>query len=270
MLEQTVMSYLQEGWPHDQIVVVDNTGHAIENMQGLSMTVDAHFLNYTRLRTVYGVAVYSATTSLSLAQFQNLLLFRAQREGIADYYWSHQDVVVRSRPELFLSVFEAILAEKRSLLQKFGHHSSQWAVGFYDYDRLAHFNTLNAHTVGDWDVFIPFYPADCDYYGRARRANRFIYDFPRAYVYDVAQCLNDVSHLCPQASPEHVDLDSLLQKMSDEKEHSGKRNSWHKNDDVVDVANGISPDFGRGFSMQIEAGRKWYKLKWKTNSCNIA
>lgn len=50
MLEQTIMSYIQEGWPNEQIVILDNTGYALESGQGQSQPEEHYFLNYTKPR----------------------------------------------------------------------------------------------------------------------------------------------------------------------------------------------------------------------------
>ncbi|KAK5947820.1 hypothetical protein OHC33_011161 [Knufia fluminis] len=191
MLEQTLLSYLVEGWPSDQIVVFDNSGHAHENVRGTADPVEHYFLDYNRLRHLYGVALYQIPVRLSFSQFQNLLLTIAEREGLFDYFWTHQDVVVQPIVNFYPSLFHGVLAEMEELGLKFSYPSKNWALGFFDYDRLAHVNTMAAQVIGRWDTMIPYYPTDCDYYGRARSRRLFIFDFPAARFYDIGECLPD-------------------------------------------------------------------------------
>ncbi|KAK5082543.1 hypothetical protein LTR70_007649 [Exophiala xenobiotica] len=276
MLVQTLVSYLAQGWPPSQIVIFDNTGHATENAEGSTDPYMHYFLNHTHIRYVYGVAVYAISRRLTFAECQNLFLHVAQREDIYDFFWAHQDVVVMQDETLYPSLFEAVVAEKRELVRKFGTRSRNWAVGYFDYDKLAHVNVLAADVIGLWDIRIPYYPSDCDYYGRARRAGLYIFDFPAARFFDVAVCLTNPQELFASAGVSaQRRLESTLKSMAVSKAAgdrwwhfwlSDRRNIWQgRNAD-----GSISPDFGDGWRQQIVAGRKFFKHKWGTSECDIS
>ncbi|KAJ9657847.1 hypothetical protein H2198_004043 [Neophaeococcomyces mojaviensis] len=267
LLEQTIASYIAEGWPCSQIVVVDNTGHALENAAGSVQDSEHYHLNYTRMQKNYGVSVFGLPIRLTFAQYQNWLLHLAKREGIDDFYWSHQDIIVRSDPNLFPSFFHGILAEKEQLASRFSKGSKEWAFGFFSYDWLAHVNVRAAEVVGQWDQWIPYYHSDCDYYGRARRKELLMFDFPIGRFFDVGSCLTSPQALFAQAQFDNAfELDDVLQQMhgtkADERNHGG---SWQGRTADKDV----SDDSGPGFEYQIDAGRKWFKKKWGTWQCNV-
>lgn len=132
MLEQTLLSYVAEGWPLSEIVVVDNTGSSRDNLHGLLSSDDHTSLNYSRLLQKYGVSIYRLPTRQSFAQLQNFLLELAVESQWRDIYVSHQDVVVRRRTNSTLSMYQHILTDRTSTAPR--------ALTWFNYDWLSRVN----------------------------------------------------------------------------------------------------------------------------------
>lgn len=265
LLEQTVLSYIAEGWPPTQIVVVDNSGMSRQNFEG-RLTISNHaFLNYTLLLNSYGVNVYRSPVRNTFAQLQNMLLELARESRWKDFYTSHQDVIVRSATGS--PFFHQILEE-----QKQARHSvngpEKWAFYFFHYDWLAHVNVDATYDIGPWDVLIPWYPADCDYYTRTRMKGFSILDYYAGDFYDVASCLPDADRFLfsPTNSSDYFQAQEALKIMAGSKEaNKAGRNTWQGRQ-----LTRISEDFGQRFHLLVEAGRRSYRLKWGTSACDPA
>jgi len=270
LLQQTVLSYIAEGWPASQIIVLDNTGASRENSHGLNDPHHHTFLNYTLLRHMYGVNVRQSPVRLTFAQLQNLLLELARAAKWDDFYVSHQDVVVRSTLDAGASrpLYHNLLHEYFATKREFSENPSQWAFCFFHYDWLSHVNVLAADRIGPWDVLIPWYPSDCDYYGRARLAGLSIFDYYVGEFHDVAQCISDPERLLflAEGGQEYRDVEKLLRDLANAKSRNKKgRNTWQGQQH-----GGISDDFGPRFFEVLNAGRKSYRMKWGTTQCDVA
>ena len=246
-----------EGWPPSQIVVFDNTGLALENSAGTNARDQPTYLNYSHLQQTYGVAIYKLLVRHSFSQGQNALLRFAQIHELPDFFWAHQDILVRSESDASPSLYDNIITMKRLLHEKF-LSQSDWAFVWFDYDNLSHVNVAAASAIGLWDIFIPYYFSDCDYYRRARQHHLAIVDFYAGPIWSLAGCVDQ--HLWTDPSR----LDTLLPKLVQEKrrDESG-RSRWQ----------GMLPDgkrtddFGEGFQAMVEAGKRVFKLKWGTYRC---
>ena len=86
MLEQTLRSFIMEGWPPSQIVVFDNTGVALRNDAGINARDQPTYLNYTHLQRIYGVAIYKLPVRLTFSQCQNYFLDVAQHQNITNFF----------------------------------------------------------------------------------------------------------------------------------------------------------------------------------------
>ncbi|KIV89453.1 hypothetical protein PV10_06852 [Exophiala mesophila] len=258
MLEQTLLSYIAEGWPLSEIVVVDNTGSSRQNLHGLLSSDNHTFLNYTRLLQHYGVSIYRLPSRQSFAQLQNFLLELAFESQWRDFYISHQDVVVRRRFNSTLSVYQHILADRTSTAPR--------ALTWFHYDWLSRVNVHAAVEIGTWDILIPWYPADCDYYGRARLKGFPILDYYAGEFYDVASCLSDPEKMLfwPPNTTEYQRVDEALKEMALEKGRNGKRSNNGRNTWQGREEHGISDDFGPRFQRMVGASRANYRQKWGT------
>lgn len=278
LLQQTILSYIAEGWPSSQIIVIDNTGMAELNVQRILNFENHSFLDYSLLLRSYGVHIYRTPTRLTLSQLQNLMLSLAREEGWSDFYQSHQDIVVRSRlpknaTEPYRSFYQRVLQEHSEVRAKYG--PTEWGLGFFHSDWLSHVNVLAANKIGPWDVLIPYSPADCDYYSRTRLKGFKIFDFDAGDIYDVATCLDEVEdHLVDFLfSSDHRALtDRTLLAMEWEKRKGrGKGNGLERHDNTWQgrlYDGSLANDFGPMFQSLVEVGKKNYRLKWRTDQCD--
>ncbi len=268
LLKQTVLSYLAEGWPPSQIVVVDNSGAARDNLRG-KLTAGHHdFLNYSLLLSTYGVSVYRFAVRQTFAQLQNTLLELARENRWPSFYTSHQDVIVRSsRNRTQGSFFHRVLEHQRHL-QEVPERLDRWAFSFFHYDWLSHVNVLAAESIGAWDVLIPWYPTDCDYYSRTRMSGYAIIDHYAGEFYDVSSCLAEADRVLflPTNSTEGRVLAETLEDMArNKKTIRDGRNTWQGQQ-----SDGVSDDFGPRYKEMVAAGRRNYRRKWGTANCDVS
>lgn len=261
LLLQALLSYIGEGWPPSQIVVVENTGQSDFNAQGTINPRDPTFMNYSLLLDTYGVNIYRSPVRQTFAQMQNLLLELARERNWTDFYQSHQDIVVRGRgSEAF---YHAVLREHALA----SAHGNDWAFTFFEYDWLSHINTQSTINVGPWDFLIPWYTADCDYYSRTRHEGLKILSFSAGDIFDVAACLPDPEALlAPRNTTTYFLADTALRTLAQTKKHSKKgRNTWQG----LQEDGTISSGFGPSYKHLVEAGRTNYFRKWHTHSCDL-
>jgi hypothetical protein len=90
----------------------------------------------------------------------NLLSRLAVQRGCDALLFMHDDAeAVGDTPERLIAWLEAA-----------AHDARRWGVAFTRYDCLAALNTRMIREVGDWDVVLPQYFSDCDYYRRVQLA----------------------------------------------------------------------------------------------------
>lgn len=101
LLQQTVLSYIVEGWAR----FIDDRRrrqHWHINSQPTRATShpdDHAFLNHPLLLRGYGINIYRSPTRRAFSQTQNLLIQLASKQEWPSFYQSHQDVIVRHHRE---------------------------------------------------------------------------------------------------------------------------------------------------------------------------
>ncbi|KAF3112354.1 hypothetical protein TWF103_003144 [Orbilia oligospora] len=199
MLEQTVLSYIAVGWPRSDIVVIDNTGTMDANAKGLLSPNNLFYLNYDLLRKRYGVSVLRTPTLLNFSQLQNFMISAAMSRGWAYFFWSHQDVIVVSREgnDPFKGFYDNILESLTRLKATMGPEAGEdrWVIAFYSYDWLTVVNVSPLALVGQWDVFIPYYATDCDWYHRAHMAGLKLLVEDVGLIFDMSASLTEPEKL---------------------------------------------------------------------------
>jgi hypothetical protein len=110
--------------------------------------------------TQWPVAVVRPPVPLTVSQTINLLASMGEQSGVDVVFWMHNDAEAADGTcERLLGIAEGALAAGRT-----------WGAAFTNYDCLAAFNTSAMRYVGPWDVCLPQYFADADYYRRIRLA----------------------------------------------------------------------------------------------------
>ncbi|KAF3161981.1 hypothetical protein TWF751_011121 [Orbilia oligospora] len=92
--------------------------------------------------------------------------------------WPRSDIVVidntvsREGNDPFKGFYDNILESLTRLKATMGPEAGEdrWVIAFYSYDWLTVVNVSPLALVGQWDVFIPYYATDCDWYHRAHMA----------------------------------------------------------------------------------------------------
>ncbi|KAK6514832.1 hypothetical protein TWF506_007194 [Arthrobotrys conoides] len=202
MLQQTVLSYIAAGWPRSQIYIIDNTGTMDANLRGLLSDTNPFHLDYKLYRSRYGVNIIRTPTLYSFAQLQNFMLSTAMNKGWSHYYWTHQDVVALSDETRhpYKSFYENVVSSLVSLYPSMNSATAKkdgkrWGLVWYSFDHLSLVNVAVAFdtkaNIGAWDIFIPYYHSDCDYYERMRLNGFEILERRVGDIYDVAKHLED-------------------------------------------------------------------------------
>lgn len=245
LLAQAVLSYIACGWPGSDIVVVDNTGTFEIHMKNKSS------LDYDQFRRQYGVNILQAPAQLSFSQLQNFYIYTARLQGWQYFFWTHMDVVVLSHPYPSPSFYQRVISSLENITAE--DSTERWAFGWYRYDYLSLVNVLAATSTGHWDIDIPYYTSDCDYYTRSRLRGFQILDFDVGHIIDVDSVLPNAPQKLFNGS--YDDVYSELWRLEKRKKRvRGSQKFWQ--------------GWNSARLITIKAGRQVYKQKWGTDNCN--
>lgn len=280
MLVQTVLSYISAGWPPTDVIVVDNSGTMDANPNGMLSTVNPFYLDVKSLLSHYGVSVLQTPTLLTFAQLQNFFLRTAMAYEWPIFFWSHMDVLVLSDETAipYKSFSEKVL----DILGECENNMDAWALKWFAYDHLTMVNVEAWRFIGPWDMFIPYYTADCDDYSRMvmNGYDRAETDAKAGMIFDVASVIESPELLFLPTKAEQGLLNSKryqrllaeLRKMEKEKQRNpGGRNTRQG---VNDKGKGepwtYDPKgFRRGWWELAEMGKRLYTEKWGQGECNL-
>jgi hypothetical protein len=124
-----------------QAVIVDNTAEGLRPEE-------------------WPVRVDRPSVPLSVAQTINYLRRRALADALDAVLYMHNDAVAHPETDhKFLALVGSLCEQGR-----------RWGVVFTNYDTLVAFSSAMFRDVGEWDVALPQYFADNDYYRRATLA----------------------------------------------------------------------------------------------------
>jgi hypothetical protein len=131
--------------------------------------------------------------------------------------------------------------------------TDRWAFGWYHYDYLSLVNVLAASLIGQWDVDIPYYNSDCDYYTRSRLHWFQIFDFKVGHIVDVDSILPNARQQLFNGS--YDDVYGRLRQLEEQKKRKrASQRFWQRWDSARQIT--------------INAGRQVYKKKWGTDTCS--
>lgn len=198
-----VTSYIVNGWPPEDIYVVENTGTFDANRKGLLTSQNPFFMNYTRLTQVLGVNVITMPSLQTFAQLQNFYLSEAIHHGLQYYFWGHMDVMLLSHEDRtpYKSLYEiAVDTIRESMAPDFGKDEAtgeqkMWAIRFFAYDWFALVNAEAFQKIGGWDSMVGYYGTDCDMHGRISMNNMVTPIADAADVWDVSDSVEDLELL---------------------------------------------------------------------------
>ncbi|KAK9825705.1 hypothetical protein WJX81_008216 [Elliptochloris bilobata] len=164
MFNQTLRNLLDEGF--SSLVVLDNS-------PGRDAARD-------RFMAAAGVEVVATRTPLSFAQLQNAVRALALDRRLDFYFWGHADIVLVGRAQ-----GRRFGAAALRCVARVAKAAPGWGVIFFGYDWFAAYSAAAAASVA-WDILIPHYKADCDYYHRVRAAGHSVHGCYAGRVYDMA------------------------------------------------------------------------------------
>jgi len=272
-LLQCVASYIAAGWPPEDIYVVENTGVMAANRDGKLSLQNPFYLNHTQL-ALLGVTVLTTPTLLSFAQLQNFYTHVALERDWADYFWSHQDVLVFSHEN------ETIPADPNKADSPRGHYSlytravailqylrqegiPKWASHFFAYDHLTLVHRDAYLEVGGWDTHIPYYGTDCDMYDRLMWAGYWQGETPVGIVLDVSTVLEDLGALfrLPGVEARFAGDPGPFANFTDEKERKQREGDPAFQESEATRRRAIAED-GESFTHLVEVGRRMEQTKY--------
>ena len=241
LLAQAVLSYIVGGRPGSDIIVVDNT---------IEFNKNASSLDHDKYRRQYGVNILQTPTQLSFSQLQNFFIFTARQQDWQYFFWTHMDIVVLSYQYPLPSLYQRVISSLENITST---GTTKWAFGWYRYDPLSLVNVAAAEAIGPWDVNIPYYTSDCDYYRRARLHGFQITDFEVGHIIDVDSRLLDADQQLLHGS--YHDVCKELLELGKQKKRQRQSSSF------------FLDRFEPGREVISQAGRKWYKQKWNSAKC---
>ncbi|KAL3423584.1 hypothetical protein PVAG01_05331 [Phlyctema vagabunda] len=274
LLQQAVVSYLAAGWPASDIIVVDNTGTMGSNKRSQLTLQNPSFLNHQRLCDTLGVKVLSTPSLLSFAQLQNFYLYEAIHSNWTYYFWSHMDVAVLSSEDtesgVYQSLYSRVVVDLYQALL-----STDWAVRFYAYDRLALVSVPAYEAVGGFDTMIPYYPTDCDMYERLNMAGYHNPSPEVGHIFDVASSIEDLTDFYRVGLPNSTSYQNLFTRLKYLEMRKNREDVERNNGQDVQRGGQGEPyhrDVGgsnKARSEMIKAGRRIFKQKWGTSECRL-
>jgi len=203
LLQQAVVSYITAGWPPEDIYVIENTGTMDANRRGQLSLQNPFYIDYHRLKNIFGVNIITTPTLLTFAQLQNFYLYTAIEKDWDYYFWGHMDVVALAAEDIpppYRSLYmRAVEILRQTLAPDYARDDDgtpgRWAIRFFAYDRLALVNKEAYIEVGGWDTMIPFYGSDCDAHERLTMAGLKQEDANAGLIYDVSTSVPDLGVL---------------------------------------------------------------------------
>jgi len=240
MLMQTLCGYQNIGWRN--IVIVDNSWK-----KGV-------FRDREALKATYGVREIIATpVHLRFAQIQGFIDNLARGNGEKTYFWSHTDVLLLS------SHTDAYDRALRSVQVGYETDPSTYAITFFSYDWLSSVGVAGSG-LAPWDPATPQYGADCDRYGRLRRAGAGIFQ----NEIEVGTLMHLHSVLSESEQDElfagHMTMEeqvAFVQEISDSRDQY----SWRQGD-KEDVRDGITPMDTAAKEAEGSGGGGYMSAKW--------
>jgi hypothetical protein len=289
MLHQTILSFIAAGWPREDIIVVDNSGTMTANSDNLLSSGNPFHLDYTTLRSHYGVSILQTPTLLNFAQLQNFYLRLALAHGWSFYFWAHMDIAVLSNESAepyasFYARIQSILTTDLAIHSLFSpsKSSENWALKYFTYDWLTLINVAAWRTIGAWDPFIPYYASDCDAYSRVALHGFTKGDVRAGRIFDLAGTIpHPEKKFFPVSigntednqpgSSRYRALVAELEKLESRKKEAD-RNHWQ--DATGNVGRGQPWTYDpRGFQKMwwdtAATGRDLYRKKWGTSECRL-
>lgn len=242
LLAQAVLSYIACGWPGSDIIVVDNTGSL--------MWENGNSLDYDTFRRQYGVNILQTPAQLSFSQLQNFYLYTAKIQGWRYFFWSHMDIVVLSHQYPTTSFYRRVISSLTNITAE--ESTNLWAFGWYGYDKLSLVNVPAASLTGPWDMNIPYYYSDCDYYTRSRLRGFKIIDFEVGHIFDVSSVISDTWQLF---NGSYNDIREQLVKLQvQKKDQRATQKLWQGWNSARQIVN--------------NGGKQVYEEKWGTRTCS--
>ena len=299
LLQQVIVSYITAGWPPEDIYVVENTGTFDANKHGRLTSQNPFYMDYNRLKNVFGVNIITMPSLQSFAQLQNFYLSEAINNNLDYYFWGHMDVAVMSHEEEtpFKSLYMRAVETVREA-QKPDYKDNPWAIQFFAYDWLAAVNTKRFVEIGGWDSMISYYGTDCDMHSRIGMAGMKSVVADAGHIFDVTNSLDDLEVLYRTKAKRIVARDAAnstgnvstgddsederggegfkslrarLEQMFDDKKHDVYRNSWQlRQRGGEGEPFYYDPDgFEKALQMQIQVGTEINDEKWGHRGCNL-
>ncbi|KAK9831471.1 hypothetical protein WJX81_008431 [Elliptochloris bilobata] len=234
MFRQTVHSLLTAGWRGPVVVLDNSSGHETSADDSL-------------LRS--GVEVLRTTGSLNFAQLQNVAASIAVERGLEYFFCAHPGVLVLG-PDANTSF--AAAAER--CVERWDASQPDWGLIFFGSDRLMAVRVKAAADV-HWDVFVPQYRADCDFYQSLKVSGWGLLHCDAGRIVSAWQKLE-----VPYGN--HTAAAAVL----DEHARAGVADGY-----AISAARAAarSPEAKVAWAMQMRTSIEYYQYKWRMDECDM-
>ena len=218
------------------------------------------------------VTILPIFSFLSFSHLQNLFLSIAQQSKCYAYSWSHMDIVLlpfeedwrifknnRSTYNDSASLSQTIYHKFLGSIHHTNHTKNQWGLIFYAYDLLAAVRTSAYTTTGPFDISIPQYKADCDYYKRLELKG---YQKIQKHIVHIFHMPNVLERKLREEmkSCEWYRAKEILYIAANNSSRNEDRTNWRLND--------MRRADREAASILTPAGWTYFKRKWGTDDCD--
>ena len=258
MLNQCLLSFNNSkiGWRN--VILIDNSPGKLAVKKQSWLAANYHPMI---------ISIVPTSSLLSFSHLQNLFFTMAEQSGCRVYSWSHMDIFLlpfqedwniyqRSRS----SISSSPNAYKKYLDSIYHVNTTEqnWGLIFYAYDWLTAVRTEAFKSNGPFDVAIPQYKADCDYYNRLRlkgyqTINRYI-----MHVFHMSTILStnltEEMKTCTWQRANEI-LNTSVKNSS----KGDSRTQWR--------LDGMRRADREAASILTPAGWTYYERKWGTHDC---
>ncbi|CAF1402541.1 unnamed protein product [Adineta ricciae] len=266
MLNQCLDSFYESkvGWQN--VVLVDNSPGklAVKRRDWLARKY-GHMI----------IAILPTSSLLSFSHLQNLFLDIAQQSKCDFYSWSHMDIMLLPLSEDWAIAKEninktvgakssdahphTVYTKMLNSIRQANRTENNWSVIFYHYDLVIAVRTSAYISNGPFDIYIPQYTADCDYYRRLKLSG---------YV-SINQHIVHIFHMPKVLKNELVEeLKTCAWKRAKEILHISaddgrdiNRTQWRRNN--MRIADREAEP------LLYTAGLTYYQKKWNTRNCGL-
>ncbi|UJR12408.1 hypothetical protein I4U23_016585 [Adineta vaga] len=219
------------------------------------------------------ITILPTSSSLSFSHLQNLFLNIAQQSKCDFYSWSHMDIMLLPLSEDWTIVKEnsnrtvdarssdahshIVYTKMLNSIRQVNRTENNWSVIFYRYDLVIAVRTSAYISTGPFDIYIPQYTADCDYYKRLKLKGYKLVNQHIAHIFHMPKVLEN--ELVEELKTCEWKRAKEILHISADNGSDINRTQWRRNN--MRIADREAEP------LLYTAGLTYYQKKWNTRNC---